>query len=189
MKYYLYNVVLADRLGWMVVTGLLGVTLLCTGLGCGNGDDAATPTETETVAVTNRYVGEDVYFEMDGSFLEGSVVEGVSADEVSIRLVDNSEMTISINSIKGTLLSDHPDLGIRVVMLGDREKGELSIGGDITAVYDDGVRKIKFFLVKYTDGTLTDLDTERIRFVHEDVDFEEGGYLTVEAYEKWLDEL
>ena len=188
MKYYLCDVVLAHKLGWMVVAGLLGITLLCTGLGCGN-DDGVTSTETETVEVTNRYVGEDVYFEMDGSFLEGYVVEGVSADEVNIRLDNNSEMTISIDSIKGTLLDDHPDLGIRVVMLGDREKGELSIGGDIIAVYDDGMRKIKFFLVRYTDGTLTDLDTERIRFVHEDADFEEGGYLTAEEYRKWLDEL
>ncbi len=67
MKDYLCYVVLAHKLGRTAVAGLLGITLLCTGLGCGSDDDI--PTETETV--TNRYVGENVYFEMDGSFLEG----------------------------------------------------------------------------------------------------------------------
>lgn len=168
------------------VAWVLCITVVCTGLGCGNGDDVVT--ETEMVEVTNRYVGEDVYFEMDGSFLEGYVVKGVSANEVLVRLADSSEMTINLDSIKGTRLDDHPDLNTRVVLLGDQDKGEFSLGGDITAVYDDGTRKIKLFMVRYTDGNLTDLDTERTRFVHKDADFEEGGYLTVEDYEKWLNQ-
>ncbi len=106
--------------------------------------------------------------------LRGYVVEGVSANEVRVRSADGSDTTISINSIKGTLLDDHPDLGIPVVVLGDRET-ELYTAGDITAVYDDGMRKIELFMVRYPDGTLTDLDPKRIHFAHEDADFEEGA--------------
>ena len=183
-KYYWSIMFLPKHCLWCVAL-VLGITLACgTISGCGNGEDIVTPTETEMV--TNRYVGENVYFQMDGSFLEGYVVEGISADELSIRLADGSETTISIDEVKGTLLGDHPDLGTRVVVLGNREKGEFSLGGDITACYNDGMRKIKLFIVRYTDGSLTDLDTERIRFAHKNADFEEGGYLTVEKYEKWL---
>ena len=44
-------------------------------------------------------------------------------------------------------------------------------------------------MIRYTDGNLTDLDPKRIRYVHKNTDFRKGGYLTVEEYEKWLDNL
>ena len=166
---------------------VLCIALVCGGIsGCGNGDDVVTP--TETVEVVDRYNGADIYFTIGDTISEGRVVEGVSANEVRVTLADGSERVVNVDHIGGTLIADHPDLNTRVVLLGDQDKGEFSLGGDITAVYDDGTRKIKLFMVRYTDGTLTDLDTERIRFVHKDADFEDGGYLTVEDYEKWLNQ-
>ena len=171
----------------MKLVSLIGILVLPLILmvGC-RGDDTVTPTETETVEVTNRYVGEDVYFEMGGSFLEGYVVEGVSADEVRVRLDDNSEMVISVDQIGGRLIADHPDLETEVVLLGDKQKGEDTFSGRIVGVYDDGMRKIEIYSMQFLDGESEPLTPRRILFVPKDTPFEDGGYLTTDEYVQWL---
>ena len=55
----------------------------------------------------------------DGTFNEGYVVEGVSANEVKVRLDDRSTLTISLDSVRGTRLADHSDVGVKVKLLGE----------------------------------------------------------------------
>ncbi len=167
---------------------VLGITFVCGGItGCGNGDGPVTPTETETgqvtetVQVVTRYDGDDIYFELDGTFYEGRVVEGVSADEVLVNVSDGSDMIINVNDIGGTVIADHPDLGVKVKLLGE-QGDEANLTGRIVRGYDDGVRKIEIYKVQFRDGTAENLDVSRIRFVHEDADFENGGYLTLEEF-------
>ena len=50
-----------------------------------------------------------------------------------------------------------------------------------------GMRKIEISFVQYLDNTAEKLDVPRIRYVHEDTDFGEGGYLTIEEFAEWLD--
>ncbi len=168
---------------------VLGITFVCGGItGCGNGDGPVTPTETETgqvtetVQVVTRYDGDDIYFELDGTFYEGRVVEGTSADEVLVNVSDGSDMIINVNDIGGTVIADHPDLGIEVVLQGNRDKGEKLLQGEITRVYTDGERKIEIFAIGFLDGGGKKLDVSRIRFVHEDADYLDGGYLTLEEF-------
>ena len=86
--------------------------------GCG-GDEIVSPTGTvEAVEVTDQYVGDNIYFKVGGTFNEGYVVEGVSADEVKVRLDDRSTLTISVDSVRGARIADHPDVGVRMVLLG-----------------------------------------------------------------------
>ena len=177
---------------WCVVW-VLGITVVCIGVGCGNGD-VVTPTETETetvqitevtetvetLEVTDRYVGDSIIFELFGTVHEGRVVEGVSEDEVRVRMADGSEEVITVNQIAGTLIADHPDLETKVVLMGDRDKGEEVVSGGIKRVYDNGVRKIEITRVTLMDGRVKNID--RIRFVHEDTEYNEGGYLTREEF-------
>ena len=154
--------------------------------GCG-GDEIVSPTGTvEAVEVTDQYVGDNIYFKIDGTFNEGYVVEGVSANEVKVRLDDRSTLTISLDSVRGTRLADHSDVGVRVVLLGEG-KGERTLLGRIVDVFDDGMRKIEISTVTFADGTIETLDVPRIRFVDEDTDFEDGGYLTRDEFADWLD--
>ena len=191
-KHELYCVALAhkladSKLGRTAVAGFLGITLVCGGIsGCGNGDGLITPTETEmvevAVQVVDRYDGDSIYFELRGTVYEGLVIEGVSENEVLVEVVGSSDMVISIDDIGGTLLADHPDVGVKVKILGDRAQGEKMLTGKITAGYNDDVRKIEIHAIKFIDGRFERLDDRRIRFVHEDTDFEDGGYLTLEEF-------
>ena len=196
-KHELYCVALAhkladSKLGRTAVAGWLGISLVCGGIsGCGNGDGLVAPTETEVVSevavqVVDRYDGDSIYFELRGTIYEGRVVEGVSADEVMVSVVGHSDMVINIDDIGGTLIAAHPDLGVKVMMLGDRTQGEKMLTGRIFAVYDDGVRKIEIHHIKFIDDTREILDDRRIRFVHEDTDFEDGGYLTREERARFV---
>ena len=178
-----------SKLGRTAVAGLLGITIACSG--CGNGDGLVTPTETEVVEVTEItevtevtkvYDGDIIYFKQGGIIYEGRVVEGVSADEVLVSLADGSEMVIAVDRIAGKRIAAHPDLGVQVVMLGDRDQGEKLLVGRIAGVYTDGVRKIKFVTADFVDGRFEKLDVPRIRLVHENKDFEDGGYLTLEEF-------
>ena len=170
---------------YMVAAGLLGITIACTGIsGCG-GDEIVSPTGTvEAVEVTDQYVGDNIYFKVGGTFYEGYVVEGVSADEVKVRLDDRSTMTISLDRVRGTLLADHSDVGVEVLLLGDRNKNEKTLTGIIVDVFDDGMRKIRIYVIQFTDDRPSKRGLSLIRFVDEDIEFKEGGYMTLEEYKE-----
>ena len=178
-----------SKLGRKVMAGILGAAIACSG--CGTNPDIVNPTETETelvqtaevtetvetVEVTDLYDGDSIIFEQGGTIYDGLVLEGVSEDEVLVRLADGSEDVININLITGTFIADHPDIGIEVVLMGDRNKGEELLYGKIGKVADNGVRKIELSKVQFLDGRREMLDD--IRFVHKDADFfEDGGYMT-----------
>ena len=135
-----------------------------------------------------KYVGDNIYFKVGGTIYAGYVLEGVSADEVKVRLDDRSTLTISVDSVRGTRLADHSDVGVRVVLLGEG-KGERTLLGRIVDVFDDGMRKIEISTVTFADGTIETLDVPRILFVDEDTDFEEGGYLTRDEFKELLKKL
>jgi hypothetical protein len=157
--------------------------------GCG-GDEIVSPTGTvEAEEVTDQYVGDNIYFKVGGTFNEGYVVEGVSADEVKVRLDDGNTKTISLDSVRGTRLADHSDVGVEVVMLGDRNKNEKLLLCRIVDVFDDGVRKIEIITIEFSDGGREVLGVRRIRFVDEDIAFKNGGYLTFEEYIEALKKL
>jgi hypothetical protein len=157
--------------------------------GCG-GDEIVSPTGTvEAEEVTDQYVGDNIYFKVGGTFNEGYVVEGVSADEVKVRLDDGNTKTISLDSVRGTRLVAHPDLEVVVTILGDRDQGEELLVGRIAGVYTDGMRKIKIINIEFMDDRREVLDVPLIRFVHEDTDFKYGGYLTLEEYKELLKKL
>ena len=111
--------------------------------GCG-GDEIVSPTGTvEAEEVTDQYVGDNIYFKVGGTFNEGYVVEGVSADEVKVRLDDRSTLTISLDSVRGTRLADHSDVGVQVKLLGNQDKKEKILSGEIVDVFDDARIKLK----------------------------------------------
>ena len=169
---------------------ILLLTLTWGGFSGSGGDEIVSPTGTvEAVEVTDQYVGDNIYFKVGGTFNEGYVVEGVSANEVKVRLDDRSTLTISLDRVRGTRLADHSDVEVRVVMLGDRNKNENILIGRIVDVFDDGMRKIKISSIEFMDGTIEKLDVGRIRFVHEDTDFEDGGYLTLEEFARLIKKL
>ena len=177
----------------MVAAGLLGITIACSG--CGNGDGPVTPTETEVVEVTevtevtDLYDGDIIYFKQAGIIYEGRVVKGVSATEVLVRLADSSEMVIGVDHIGGTQIADHPDLEVQVVMLNDLEDEKLVrfFIGKIVGVYTDGMRKLRFLIVELVDGRGGVLGVPYIRFVDEDTDFKDGGYLTKDEFARLFD--
>ena len=136
----------------------------------------------EKVQVVTRFDGDSIYFKHDDTIYEGRVVEGVSPDEVLVALADGGEKVIYVDHIGGTLIADHPDIGVRVKLLGDRDKGESTLTGDITAGYTDGMRKIEIIAVHFIDGGFERLDVRPIRFVHVNTDFEDGGYLTLAEF-------
>ena len=124
--------------------------------GCG-GDEIVSPTGTvEAEEVTDQYVGDNIYFKIDGTFNEGYVVEGVSANEVKVRLDDRSTITISLDSVRGTRIADHSDVGVKVKLLGNQDKKEKILTGKIVDVFDDGMRKIEIFAVRFM-GTIVEL--------------------------------
>ena len=174
----------------MVAAGLLGITIACSG--CGNGDGLITPTETEVVEVTevtevtDLYDGDIIYFKQAGIIYEGRVVKGVSATEVLVRLADSSEMVIGVAHIGGKRIAAHPDLEVEVKILGDRDQGEKLLTGRIAGVYTDGMRKIEIINIKFMDGRREVLDVPRIRLVHKDIDFEDGGYLTKAGFARLI---
>ena len=155
--------------------------------GCGGDETVSPPGTVEAVEVTDRYVGDNIYFKVGGTIYAGYVLEGVSANEVKVRLDDRSTMTISLDRVRGTRLADHPDLGTSVIMLGDRDQDEKIVRGKIEGVYSDGMRKIELLTASLLDGTRVKLDGSR--FVDEDVDFEEGGYLTLEEFFRFINGL
>ena len=169
---------------------ILLLTLTCIGIsGCGGDEIVSPPGTVEAVEVTDQYVGDNIYFKIDGTFNEGYVLEGVSANEVKVRLDDRSTLTISLDRVRGTRIADHSDVGVQVFLLGDRNKGEERLVGRIVDVFDDGMRKIEIVNVKFMDGRREVLDIRPIRFVDEDTDFEEGGYLTLEEFFRFINGL
>ena len=156
--------------------------------GCGGDDIVSPPGTVEAEEVTDQYVGDNIYFKIGGTIHEGKVVEGVSADEVKVRLDDGSTQTISLDSVGGTRLADHPDVGVEVILLGVKHNEE-TLTGKIVNVFDDGMRKLKMTAVQFRDGTAGKLDVPRIRLVHKDTDFKDGGYLTRDEYKEELKKL
>ena len=157
--------------------------------GCGGDEIVSPPGTVEAVEVTDRYVGDNIYFKIDGTFNEGYVVEGVSANEVKVRLDDRSTLTISLDRVRGTRIADHSDVGVEVVLLGDRNKNEDSLGGEIVAVFDDGMRKIRIYVIEFTDDRPSKRGLSLIRFVDKDIEFKEGGYLTLEEFFRFINGL
>ena len=94
--------------------------------GCGGDEIVSPPSTVEAEEVTDQYVGDNIYFKIDGTFNEGYVVEGVSANEVKVRLDDRSTLIISLDRVRGTRLADHSDVGVEVVTAG-RSKQEREI--------------------------------------------------------------
>ena len=174
-----------SKLARTTVAVLLGITVACGGIsGCDNGEDIVTETETEVVEVTDRYNGEGIYFKIGDTFYDGRVVEGVSTDEVLVRLADGSEMTINLDLIRGTLLADQPDVGTYVFLLvmvvrpdsdPDLFWGQF-MRATIEAAYSNGMRKIMFHGCFDKNEKWHDLSG--ISFVHEDTKWQDGGYLT-----------
>jgi len=164
--------------------------IICSG--CGNGDTVLNPTEPEAVQVAEvveepvqvitRYDGESVYFKLNEAFYEGSVVEGISADEVLVEVAGGFQKVINVDRIGGTLIADHPDLGVTVVILGDPGKGLEMLTGRITAAYSDDMRKIVIHHIQVMGRPGVNPDPQPIRFVSEHNDFEDGGYLTVAEF-------
>ncbi len=151
--------------------------------GCG-GDEIVSPTGTvEAEEVTDQYVGDNIYFKVGGTIYAGYVLEGVSANEVKVRLDDRSTMTISLDRIRGTRLADHSDVGVEVVLLGEKHNEE-TIGGKIVDVFDDGMRKIEIDNIFFTDGRQPQWGLSLIRFVDKDTDFGDGGYLTIDEFSR-----
>ena len=192
----IFNGELLSKLRQAGMAGLLILGLICGGIsGCGteDGDKPTSPvdepvvgqTEPDEVHITDLYVGDSIYFEEGGTIYEGLVIDGVSNDEILVRLTDGSEEVINHKRIAGTLIADHPDLEVRVVLSGDRDQGEKTLTGDIIAVYDNGLRKIKIFNIDLIEGGREFLDPPRIRFVHEDTKYRDGGYLTLDEFD-WL---
>lgn len=145
-------------------------------------DDGATVLNYTVPRVEDRYDGDSIIFEQGGTIYEGRVLEGVSEDEVLVRLTDGSDEVVNVNDIAGTLIEDHADLEVIVKLLGDRDKGEKMRRGIITAVYDNGVRKIEIDAIDFVDGRRGWPDVPPIRFVHEDTHFNDGGYLTLDEF-------
>ena len=154
--------------------------------GCGGDEIVSPPSTVEAEEVTDQYVGDNIYFKIDGTFNEGYVVEGVSANEVKVRLDDRSTLTISLDRVRGTRIADHSDVGVTVILLGDRNKNEKTLSGIIVDVFDDGMRKIRIYVIQFTDGRPSKRGLSLIRFVHEDTDFEDGGYITLEEFARLI---
>ena len=150
--------------------------------GCGGDEIVSPPGTVEAVEVTDQYVGDNIYFKIDGTFNEGYVLEGVSANEVKVRLDDRSTMTISLDRVRGTRLADHSDVGVKVKLLGNQDKKEKILTGYIIDVFDDGMRKIEIFNIQFTDGRPSKRGLSLIRFVDEDIEFKNGGYLTLDEF-------
>ena len=194
-KYYRPLMFLTKSYLWCIAS-VVCITLVSGGIGgCGGGDVVTPPTETEVpptetevveptvpvVEVLDRYDGKSIIFVLGGTIHEGHVIEGISEDEVLVRLTDGSEMPIGVFRIRGTLIADHPDIGTEVVLQGDRDKGEDILMGEVSGVYDN-VRKIRIHSIFGLDGKKKKLDLPRIRFVHEDTDFNDGGYVTLDEF-------
>lgn len=190
-------IALVHKLGRPMMVGFLSIIVVCSAIsGCGNGDSIVTPTEPEVVEVTEdteetvqvvtQYDGESIYFKIGNTIYEGSVVEGVSADEVLVELVEGGTKVINVDHIGGTLIADHPDIGVKVKLLGDIDKGESTLTGKITAGYTDDTRKITIHLVEFMGGGFERLDMRPIRFVSKNTDFEDGGYLTLDEFKDWI---
>ena len=195
-----------DKLGhWLInnKAGQAGIALLLLGQvcfsGCGKGENPVASTETNTevmaetqvvettVQVISDYDGDNIYFKQGGAIFEGHVIEGISIDEVLVRLADGSEMVVDVNEIGGTLILDHPDVGTEVVMLGDRDKGEKLLQGEVAKVFTDGNHKIEIFSIGFIGGGGERLDVPRIRYENKDTDFKKGGFLTLDEFAEWLD--
>ena len=143
--------------------------------------------------VIDRYNSASIYFKIGDTFYERRVVEGVSADEVLVRLADGSEMTINVDRIGGTLLADQPDIGSEVFLLPEKVipddlpdpevdgKLDSTLIATMEAVYSNGMRKLKLLGVWIdVGGRIRFFDTPGIYFVHEDTKFQDGGYVTRE---------
>lgn len=143
--------------------------------GCSGDDSASEPVPVEAVEVTDRYDDERIYFTIGANFYTGYVVEGVSETEVLVLLDDRTEMIISLDRIGGAQIDDHPDINADVAMAGEL-KDENQLLGVIVDVFTDGVRKIVIYGVIPVNGPSKVLDRRRTRFVHEDLDYEKGGY-------------
>ena len=148
-------------------------------------DDGATVLNYTVPKVEDRYDGDSIIFEQGGTIYEGRVLEGVSEDEVLVRLTDGSDEVVNVNDIAGTLIEDHRDRDTRVIMDGERAD-EKRLSGKIVAVYDNGVRKIEIYKRDFLDGRVGILDVPRIRFVHEDTDFGDSGYWTLDEWARFI---
>ena len=145
----LWCATLAHKLARTTVVGLLGLAFACWGLsGCSEDDSVTESVTPEVVEVTDRYVGERIYFKIGEDFHTGYVVKGVSENEVLVLLdEDRSEMTVDVDRIGGTEIADHPDTEEKqpfytFIPWGDSKTGVRIAGGYIKGVYSDGTRKI-----------------------------------------------
>ena len=173
----------------MKLVSLISILALMLMVGC-RGDDVVTPTETEvpepTVSVIDIFDGKNIYFELSGITYEGRVVEGVSADEVLVRVTaghfTGSDMIINVDRIGGTLLADQPEIDTEVLVLIEYALPEADVDdlgvrdmvAIITAVYSNGMCKLRLLGTHDAKGKWVRLTG--IYFVHEDTDFESGGY-------------
>ena len=154
--------------------GGLGFTLICGGItGCG--EDGSL---TVTLAVTDLYTDEYVYFTLDGIIYQGYVVRGYSSSEILIKLSDSSsEMVVHTDWVNGVLITNHADLYANVMLEGDPQYGEDWLEGEITAVYSDGYREITVYAIYYDDGSYTELGDPFTMFVHRNTHYSQGGYV------------
>ena len=185
-KDYLWCATLAHKLARTTMAGVLGLAFACWGLsGCGEDDSVTESVTAEVEKVNEDYDGENIYFKIGDTIYGGKVLEGVSADEVKVRLDDRSEKVVSVDRIRGTLLADHSDIGVEVIMLG-RQRGEARLFGIISGVYDlvngTDAGRIKITRIRYSDGRREVLDVPRIYFIRVGTPLEKGGYLTREQF-------
>ena len=161
-------------LGRAIAIGGLGLTLICGGItGCG--EDGSL---TVTLAVTDLYESEYIYFIRDGIIYQAYVLHGFSSNEVMVRISDsNTEMVIHVDLVEGVLLANHHDLYADVMLKGDAQYGEDWLEGEITAVYNDGYREITVYAIYYEDGSYEELREPFTLFVHKNSHYSEGGYV------------
>ena len=86
-----------------------------------------------------------------------------------------------------TLIADHPDLGIEVVLQDDQGRVDRVLLGEIIGVDINGMRKIEIHTVLFMDNERKVLDVPLIRSVDEETEYGEGGYLTLDEFAKRFD--
>ena len=153
------------------------VLTTCTGItGCG---------EDPVVRVSidiSQYIGEDVYFTLDGRIYQGYVELGYNiGEQVLVDLDTGGKMLVSAWLVGGVLVPDHRDIDASVVLLGSEGSDVDIMFGVILKAYDDGLREIYIDSYWDHDGELVYVEPYSI-FVNSNDSLEDGGYEYEDVY-------
>ena len=155
--------------------------ILCSSSGCEQGRFDLDVIETEYVDPNDEAAGQEVTFYIDNQLYEG-YWEVTLDGQLLIEIDDGYGKIVLLEHMTGRLIPNHPDIGVEVVIQGQRNGKDVDKYGTVLEVYDNGFYVIDIYEIIYINSGQSVRNSNQRLLINQSVLPEDGGIQFLDDY-------